>query len=86
MPYSLSKNGVPADILTVDTDSVVFSDENAKPDSSSGPCILNSDEDLLYNSSSEMSSFFTSWTTKTTRNGSYKKAVVYRRAYSVAHC
>lgn len=48
---------MPADILTVDTDSEVLSDENAKPDSSSGPCSLNSDEDLVYNSSSEMSTF-----------------------------
>ena len=54
---SLPENGVPADILTVDTDSEVFSDENAKPDLSSGPCSSHSDEDLVYNSSSEMSSF-----------------------------
>ena len=54
---SLPENGVPADILTVDTDAVVLSDENAKPDSSSGPCSLNPDEDVVYNSSSEMSSF-----------------------------
>ena len=54
---SLPENGVPADILTVDTDAVVLSDENAKPDSSSGPYSLNPDEDVVYNSSSEMSSF-----------------------------
>ena len=55
--HNTPENGVPADILTVDTDATVFSDENAKPDSSSGPCSLNPDEDVVYNSSSEMSSF-----------------------------
>ena len=84
---SLPENGVPADILTVDTDPTVFSDENAKPDSSSGPCSLNPDEDVVYNSSSEMSSFLPVGEQKQQEMElSYKKYVVCRRAYSVAHC
>lgn len=82
---SLPENRVPADILTVDTVSEVFSDKNTKPESTSEPCSLNSDEDLVYNSSSEMSSFFTRLTTRTTRNGSYKRAVICGRA-PVAYC
>ena len=54
---SLPENCVPADILTPDTDVTVFSDENVKPHSSSGPCSLNPDEGVVYNSSSKMSSF-----------------------------
>lgn len=52
---SFPENGVPTDLLTVDTDAEVFSAENAELDS--GPCTFNPDEDLVYNSSSEMSSF-----------------------------
>ena len=52
---SLPENGVPTDLLTVDTDAEVFSGENAELDS--GPCTFNPDEDVVYNSSSEMSSF-----------------------------
>ena len=52
---SLPENGVPTDLLTVDTDAEVFSGENAELDS--GPCNFNPDEDVVYNSSSEMSSF-----------------------------
>ena len=55
---SLPENGVPADLLTVDTNAEVFSVENAKPDLSSGPCSFNPDEDVVYNSSCEMSSFY----------------------------
>ena len=46
---------MPTDLLTVDTDAEVFSGENAELDS--GPCTFNPDEDVVYNSSSEMSSF-----------------------------
>ena len=54
---SLPENGAPADLLTADTDAEVFLVENAKTDLSSGPCSFNPDEDVVNNSSCEMSSF-----------------------------
>ena len=46
---------MPTDLLTVDTDAEVFTDENGDP--YSGPSIGNSDEDIVYNTSSEMITF-----------------------------
>ena len=51
---SLPENGVPPDLFTVDTDDHV-SDEVVDPDM--GPPTDNPDEDIVYNESTEMSSF-----------------------------
>lgn len=53
----LFENGVLVDILIVDIDVVVLFDENVKFDLSLGLCSLNFDEDVVYNSLFEMSSF-----------------------------
>ena len=66
---------MPTDLLTVDIAAEVFTDENGDP--YSGPSIGNSDKDIFYNSSSEISTFPTSWTT--TRNGCNKKSTVCTR-------
>ena len=51
---SLPDNGVPADLMTIETDSDLVSDDNCYPDV--GPTD-NQSEDIVYNNSTEMSSF-----------------------------
>ncbi|CAB4020199.1 Hypothetical predicted protein [Paramuricea clavata] len=51
----LPENGVPPDLMTVETDDDIVSDENSAPDV--GPPTDNPSEDIVYNNSTEMSSF-----------------------------
>jgi hypothetical protein len=53
---SLPENGVPPDLMTVETDDDIVSDDNCNsPDA--GPPTDNPSEDIVYNDSTEMSSF-----------------------------
>ena len=52
---SLPENGVPPDLMTVETDDDIVSDDNCSPDA--GPPTDNPSEDNVYNHSTEMSSF-----------------------------
>ncbi|KAJ7321802.1 hypothetical protein OS493_033655 [Desmophyllum pertusum] len=52
---SLPENGIPSDLLTVETDDQIVSDENVQPDP--GPATYNPADDTVYNESTEMSSF-----------------------------
>ncbi|CAB4021637.1 Hypothetical predicted protein [Paramuricea clavata] len=52
---SLSENGVPPDLMTVETDDDIVSDDNCSPDF--GSPTDNPSEDIVYNDSTEMSSF-----------------------------
>ena len=52
---SLPENGVPPDLMTVETDDDIVSDDNCSPDV--GPPTDNPSEDIVYNGSTEMSSF-----------------------------
>ncbi|CAB4029508.1 Hypothetical predicted protein [Paramuricea clavata] len=52
---SLPENGVPPGLMTVDTDDDIVSDDNCSPDV--GPPTDNPSEDIVYNDSTEMSSF-----------------------------
>ena len=52
---SLPENGVPPDLMTVETDNDIVSDDNGSPDL--GPPTDNPSEDIVYNESTEMSSF-----------------------------
>ena len=52
---SLPENGVPPDLMTVETDDDIVSDDNCSPDA--GPPTDNPSEDIVYNDSTEMSSF-----------------------------
>ena len=52
---SLPENGVPPDLMTVETDDDVVSDDNCSADV--GPPTDNLSEDIVYNDSTEMSSF-----------------------------
>ncbi|CAB4020009.1 Hypothetical predicted protein [Paramuricea clavata] len=52
---SLPENGVPPDLMTVETDDDIVSDDNCFPDV--GPPTDNPSEDIVYNDSAEMSSF-----------------------------
>ena len=52
---SLPENGVPPDLMTVETDDDIVSDDNCSPDA--GPPTGNPSEDIVYNDSTEMSSF-----------------------------
>ncbi|CAB4010472.1 Hypothetical predicted protein, partial [Paramuricea clavata] len=52
---SLPENGVPPDLMTVETDDDIVSDDNCSPDV--GPPTDNPSEDIVYNDSTEMSSF-----------------------------
>ena len=52
---SLPENGVPSDLTTVETDHDVVSDDICSPDL--GPPTDNPSEDIVYNNSTEMSSF-----------------------------
>ena len=52
---SLSENGVPPDLMTVETDDDIVSDDNCSPDA--GPPTGYPSEDIVYNDSTEMSSF-----------------------------
>ena len=52
---SLPDNGVPTDLMTVETDDDIVSDDNCSPDA--GPPTDNPSEDVVYNDSTEMSSF-----------------------------
>ena len=54
LPY---ENGVPPGLMTVETDDDIISDDNCSPDV--GPPTDNPSEDIVYNDSTEMSSFFT---------------------------
>jgi hypothetical protein len=51
---SLPENGVPPDLMTVETDDDIVSHDNCSPDA--GPTD-NPSEDIVYNDSTEMSSF-----------------------------
>ncbi len=51
----LPENGVPPDLMTVETDDDIVSDDNCSPDV--GPPTDNPTEDIVYNDSTEMSSF-----------------------------
>ena len=53
---SLPENGVPPDLMTVETDDHMVSDDNCPPDV--GPPTDNPSEDIVYNDSTEMSSFY----------------------------
>ena len=53
---SLPENDVPFDISTVEADTNVLSDELANIDL--GPASSENEEDIVYNKSTEMSSFF----------------------------
>ncbi len=52
---SLPENGVPSDLMTVETDNDIVSDDNCSADV--GPPTDNPSEDIVYNDSTEMSSF-----------------------------
>ncbi len=52
---SLPENGVPPDLMTVETDNDMVSDDNCSADV--GPPTDNPSEDIVYNDSTEMSSF-----------------------------
>ncbi|CAB3990258.1 Hypothetical predicted protein, partial [Paramuricea clavata] len=52
---SLPENGVPPGLMTVETDDDIVSDDNCSPDV--GPPTDNPSEDIVYNDSTEMSSF-----------------------------
>ena len=52
---SLPENGVPPGLMTVETDDDIISDDNCSPDV--GPPTDNPSEDIVYNDSTEMSSF-----------------------------
>jgi DNA replication protein DnaC len=52
---SLPENGVPPNIMTVETDDDIVTDESRSPDA--GPPTDNPSEDIVYNDSTEMSSF-----------------------------
>ena len=52
---SLPENGVPPTLMTVETDDDVVSNDNCSPDV--GPPTDNPSEDIVYNASTEMSSF-----------------------------
>ncbi len=52
---SLPDNGVPTDLMTVETVDDIVSDDNCSPDA--GPPTDNPSEDVVYNDSTEMSSF-----------------------------
>ena len=52
---SLPENGVPPDLMTVETDDHMVSDDNCFPDV--GPPTDNPSEDIVYNDFTEMSSF-----------------------------
>ena len=52
---SLPENGVPSDLMTVETNDDIVSDDNCSADS--GPPTGNPSEDIVYNNSTEMSSF-----------------------------
>ena len=54
---SLPENGVPPDLMTIETDTDIVSDNDCSPDV--GPPTDNPSEDIVYNNSIEMSSFFT---------------------------
>ena len=49
------ENGVPPDLMTVETDGDIVCDDNCSSDL--GPPIDNTSEDIVYNHSTEMSSF-----------------------------
>ena len=51
----LPENGIPADLMTVETESEIVLDDGVMPDL--GPIIDNHSEDTVYNHSTEMSSF-----------------------------
>jgi hypothetical protein len=53
--HSLPENGVPPDLMTVETEDDIVSDDNCSPDV--GPPTDNPSEDIVYNDSTEMSSF-----------------------------
>ena len=52
---SLPENGTPPDLMAVETDDDIVSDDNCSPDF--GPPTDNPSEDIVYNDSTEMSSF-----------------------------
>ncbi len=52
--------------MIVETDKDIVSDDNCSADV--GPSTDNPSEDIAYNDSTEMSSFFTCWRTTTTAN------------------
>ncbi len=52
---SLPENGVPPDLMTVETDNDMVSDDNCSADV--GPPTDNPSKDIVYNDSTEMSSF-----------------------------
>ena len=52
---SLPENGIPPDLMTVETDDDIVSVDNCSPDV--GPPTDNPSEDIVYNGSTEMSSF-----------------------------
>ena len=51
---SLPENGVPPDLMTVETDEDIVSDNDCSPDL--GPLTYNPSDDIIYNDSTEMSS------------------------------
>ncbi len=53
--HSLPENGIPPDLMTVETDDDIVSDDNSLPNA--GPPTDNPTEDIVYNDSTEMSSF-----------------------------
>ena len=53
--HSLPENGVPPDLMTAETEDDIVSDDNCSPDV--GPPTDNPSEDIVYNDSTEMSSF-----------------------------
>jgi hypothetical protein len=52
---SLPENGVPLGLMSVETDDNIVSDDSCSPDV--GPPTDNPSEDIVYNDSTEMSSF-----------------------------
>ena len=52
---SLPENGVPPDLMTVEPDEDIVSDNDCSPDL--GPLTYNPSDDIVYNDSIEMSSF-----------------------------
>ena len=52
---SLPENGVPPDLMTVETDKDIVSDSDCSP--GVGPPMDNPSEDIVYNDSTEMNSF-----------------------------
>ena len=80
---SLPENGVPPDLMTIETEAEIVTDNSVMPDI--GPHTDNASDDIVYNESTEMSSFFTWWRTARTRNRSCLKSAFYKYTNAMAY-